>query len=198
MCLQNPTKYFSKMKNTILILSLLSATFFSCSKKNVDKTTTVQIKKETINTPSKTNVEQNKGLEPALPIVPTVRLLAKIDRTPCYGKCPVFTIELFDDGTVKYNGVAFVDKKGTFTAQVTPEFMAQIQSKALSVKYLSFENKYPIAPVVIADLPITTTFIRIGNEDKQITDNFDAPRDLIDFENWLVQQFEKLNWQKEG
>ena len=186
------------MKNTILFLFLLSTTLFACSKKNVDKTTASQIKKETSKTPSKTNVEHNNGFEPALPIIPAVRLMAKIDRTPCFGKCPVFTIELFDDGTVKYNGVAFVDKQGTFTAKVTPEFIAKIQSKALSVNYLSFENKYPIAPVVIADLPTTTTFIRIGKEDKQITDNFDAPRDLIDFENWLVKQFETLNWQKEG
>ena len=93
--------------------------------------------------------------------------------------------------------MAFVDKKGIFTAKVTPEFIAKIQSKALSIKYLSFENKYPIAPVVIADLPTTTTFIRIGEEGKQITDNFDAPRELIDFENWLVYQFEKLDWQAE-
>ena len=186
------------MKNTILILSLLSATFFACSKKNVEKTTTSQIKKEPISTPSKTSVEQNRGIEPVLPIIPTIQLMAKIDRTPCFGKCPVFTIELFDDGTVKYTGVAFVDKQGSFTAQASTEFIKQIQSKALSIKYLSFENKYPIAPVVIADLPITTTFIRIGTKDKQISDNFDAPRDLIDFENWLVHQFDKLDWQKEG
>lgn len=188
------------MKNSTLFLFLLSTILFACSKKNVDKTVASPIKKETTKTSSKTNIEiePKEDFKPILPIIPTVQLLVKIDRTPCYGKCPVFTIELYDDGNVKYNGVAFVDKKGLFTAQVPPEFIKRIQSKALSIKYLSFENKYPIAPVVIADLPITTTFIRIGTKDKQISDNFDAPRDLIDFENWLVHQFDKLDWQKEG
>lgn len=185
------------MKNTILILFLLSTTLYSCSKKNVDKTTTAKIEKEKTNTPSKTAIEPKKEIELPVPIEKEVKLMAKINRTPCFGKCPVFTIELFDNGIVKYNGIAFVDKKGIFTAKVTPEFIAKIQSKALSIKYLSLENKYPIAPVVIADLPTTTTFIRIGEEGKQITDNFDAPRDLIDFENWLEHQFEKLDWQAE-
>ncbi len=185
------------MKNTVLIILLLSTTIISCSKKNVDKTATVKIEKEKVVTPKKSDIDSKDELETPIPITPTVLLMAKINRTPCFGKCPVFTIELFDNGVVKYNGVAFVDKKGIFTAKVTPEFIARIQSKALSIKYLSLENKYPIAPVVIADLPTTTTYIRIGEEGKQITDNFDAPRDLIDFENWLVFQFEKLDWQAE-
>ena len=185
------------MKNTILIILLLSATLISCSKKNVDKTATTKNKKAEINTPIKSDIDtKNEQILP-IPTAPEVLLMAKINRTPCYGKCPVFTIELFNNGVVKYNGVAFVDKKGIFTAKVTPEFIANIQSQAQSIKYLSLENKYPISPVVIADLPTTTTFIRIGGEGKQITNNFDAPRDLIDFENWLEHQFEQLNWQAE-
>jgi Domain of unknown function (DUF6438) len=183
------------MKNTILMLLLLSPILNSCSKKNIDNTKTAKIEKEKIQTPIKSDINSNSEIESA--IVKEVKLMAKINRTPCYGKCPVFTIELFDNGIVKYNGVAFVDKKGIFTAKVTPEFIANIQSQAQSIKYLSLENKYPISPVVIADLPTTTTFIRIGGEGKQITNNFDAPRDLIDFENWLEHQFEQLNWQAE-
>lgn len=185
------------MKNTILIILLLSTTLISCSQKNVDKTTTAKIEKAKTVTPIKSDIDSKGESEIPIPVTPTVLLMAKINRTPCYGKCPVFTIELFDNGVVKYNGVAFVDKKGIFTAKVTPAFIANIQSKALSIKYLSLENKYPIAPVVIADLPTTTTFIRIGEEGKQITNNFDAPRDLIDFENWLEHEFEKLDWQAE-
>ncbi len=183
------------MKKTILILLLLSTTTMACSKKKVGKITATKIEKESISNPSKSVVEPKKEI--ALPIEKEVKLIAKINRTSCYGKCPVFTIELYDNGMVKYNGIAFVDKKGAFIATANSEFMAKIQSKALSINYLSFENKYPIAPVVIADLPTTTTFIRIGEEGKQVSDNFDAPRDLIDFENWLIHQFDKLDWHAE-
>ncbi len=188
------------MKNTILIILLLSTTIIACSKKKVDKISTTKIDNEKTHTRSKTAIDSKKEIEVIVlpfPIEKEVLLIAKINRAPCFGKCPVFTIELYDNGIVKYNGINFVDKKGIFTATADSEFIAKIQSKALSINYLSFENKYPIAPIIIADLPTTTTFIRIGEEGKQITDNFDAPRDLIDFENWLESQFEKLDWQAE-
>jgi hypothetical protein len=188
------------MKNSILIFLLIAATAIACSKKKIEKTTaldkeTTTVKKETIpeiKTPNKTEPKTDNIRHDI-----NTNLVAKINRTPCYGKCPVFTIELYNNGLVKYNGVAFVEKKGSFTAKANQEFMKQIQDKALSIKYLSLENKYPIAPITIADLPITTTYIRIGDAGKQIIDNFDAPRELIDFENWLEQEFDKLVWKAE-
>ena len=170
----------------------------SCSKKKAEKTTETTLKTEAVppkkDLPTEVMTQPKSATTVKIPEGTDVNLIAKIKRTPCYGKCPVFTIELFKDGLVKYNGDAYVDKKGSFTAQASPEFIQQIQAKAQSIKYLSFENKYPIAPVVIADLPVTTTYIRIGDVGKQITDNFDAPRELIDFENWLEHAFDKLDW----
>ena len=80
------------MKNTILILLLLSTAIISCSKKNVDQTTTVKIEKEKVVTPKKSDIDSKDELETPAPITPTVLLMAKINRTPCFGKCPVFTI----------------------------------------------------------------------------------------------------------
>ena len=187
------------MKNIFFFLLFLSATFIACAKKKVEKTTTTSVKTEATapkkETPTEVTAQPKSAPATQTPEGIDANLMAKIKRTPCYGKCPVFTIELFKDGVAKYTGVAFVDKKGSFTAKVSPEFIQQILSKAQAIKYLSFENKYPIAPVAIADLPVTTTFIRIGDVGKQITDNFDAPRELIDFENWLEHAFDKLDWQ---
>ena len=190
------------MKNTFLLIALFSVVAVACSKKQAEKTTTTKVEKETTvvkkdkpteasNTPQTTAKGSNtEGVD--------VNLIAKIKRTPCFGKCPVFTVELFNNGLVKYNGIAFVERKGNFTAKASPEFIKQIQDKALAIKYLSFENKYPISPVAIADLPTTTTYIRIGEASKQILDNFDAPRELIDFENWLEKEFNKLEWKAAG
>ncbi len=188
------------MKNIAFIL-LLTATLFSCAKKKAEKTTVTEVKKEapTVIKETKPEVVTQPKSVPVLKIPDGIdaNLVAKIQRTPCYGKCPVFTIELYKDGLVKYNGMAYVERKGNFTAKVNTEFIKNIQDKALSIKYLSFENKYPIAPVTIADLPTTTTYMRIGDEGKLITDNFDAPKNLIEFENWLAHAFDKLEWVEE-
>ena len=185
------------MKNSAFILSLLLLTTVACAKKNSAKVTKTTTTKE-MPVVKNENIADKKTV-PNDAITQTdnpneVKLIAKIKRTPCYGKCPVFTIELFSNGVAHYSGLAFVDKKGKFKTTVTPDFIKQIQSKALEIKYLSLQEKYPTTPSAIADLPTTTTFIRIGNDSKQIIDNYDAPRELIDFENWLEQAFNKLEW----
>lgn len=187
------------MKNIIILL--FSILFFACSKKKIEKSTTPKIETQAVSVKeepvSEIKTTTKNGQNVNVPAGIEANLVAKIKRTSCYGKCPVFTVELYNNGIVKYLGTAYVDKKGPFTAKVNQDFIKQIQDKALTIKYLSFENKYPIAPITIADLPITTTYIRIGNVGKQITDNFDAPRELIEFENWLEQEFEKLVWKAE-
>ena len=188
------------MKNIALMLLLFLTTATACSKKIVEQTTPTKVETETTPVPKPVSVETKAPVQTPKVTVPEgtdVNLVAKIKRTPCFGKCPVFTVELYNNGTVKYNGVAFVEKKGNFVAKANSELVQQIQSKALSIKYLSFENKYPIAPVAIADLPTTTTYVRIGDVGKQISNNFDAPRELIEFENWLEQEFNKLDWKAE-
>jgi hypothetical protein len=189
------------MKNTFVILFFLSVIVLSCSKKKAEKTTATPIKNEAPDVvkekPTEVIAKPQTATKVQIPNGIDENLIAKIKRTPCFGKCPVFTIELFNNGVVKYTGMAYVERKGNFTAKVSPEFIKNIQDKALSIKYLSLENKYPIAPVVIADLPTTTTYIRIGNEGKLINDNFDAPKELIEFESWLEHAFDKVEWVSE-
>lgn len=33
-------------------------------------------------------------------------------RTMCYGSCPVYSIDIYDDGIVKWNGICFVSSIG--------------------------------------------------------------------------------------
>ncbi len=41
-----------------------------------------------------------------------------IERTACYGTCPVYTFILNSDGTFRYKGEAFVEKQGVFTGTI--------------------------------------------------------------------------------
>lgn len=190
------------MKNIIIIFSLLSISIMACSKKKIEKTSLPKVEKQATVVKKETvqeapPVPQNIPKSANIPTGIDANLVAKIKRTPCFGKCPVFTIELYNNGLARYNGMAFVEKKGNFKAKANTDFLKRIQDKALTIRYLSFENKYPIAPIAIADLPTTTTYIRLGDVGKQIIDNFDAPRELIEFELWLEQEFDKLEWKAE-
>ena len=40
-----------------------------------------------------------------------------LERTPCFGFCPTYTLAIFADGTVRYNGLDHVDVMGEQTAR---------------------------------------------------------------------------------
>ena len=84
---------------------------------------------------------------------------------------------------------------GSYTAKVDAAFMKRIEDKALSINYLSFLDHYPTGDVAVSDVPTVTSYIRIGKDGKRITNNYDPPKALTEFEQWLEAQFEGLNWQ---
>ncbi len=43
-----------------------------------------------------------------------------LERTACFGACPVYTLSIYADGTVVYNGERFVDVEGEQTTQHRP------------------------------------------------------------------------------
>jgi hypothetical protein len=122
-------------------------------------------------------------------------LVASLQRSPCFGYCPTFKMEVFADGTARYQGSAHVARLGNYTAKVDAAFIKRIEDKALSIKYLSLLDHYPTGDMAVSDVPTVTSYVRIGKDGKRITNNYDPPKALTEFEQWLEAQFEGLNWQ---
>ena len=104
---------------------------------------------------------------PAPPPVPVSEhvLLASIDRGPCYGTCPIYTLTVYRDGKVEYVGKDFVKKKGKASGTVTAEQMAKLDKLFTDGKYLAYNNSYesydatdaPSAKTAYRPLGATTT-----------------------------------------
>lgn len=181
---------------------------FACGKKTTDAKTASSDAKPTPSentmtpkgqTTTTTVLTQNKTDDIlSIPVGVAPNLLMKIQRTPCFGKCAAFEIQLFNDGRATYRSIAFAPRTGSFEAKATAEMMQQIQDKALTINYLKMESQYPSGDIRIADLPTTTTYVRVGSVGRSVINKYDAPKDLIAFEQWLVQQLDGLDWQKTG
>src|SRR5687768_11693929 len=52
--------------------------------------------------------------------------LIRIERTFCYGRCPVFTAEIYSNGFLYYNGKANVANIGEFYGTVSEEVISSI------------------------------------------------------------------------
>ena len=44
-----------------------------------------------------------------------------LERTACFGTCPVYTVNILEDGTVTYEGQDFVNVTGKQTAEIPAE-----------------------------------------------------------------------------
>jgi Domain of unknown function (DUF6438) len=183
---------FHSIKNILLLLPICLS-FLACTKKVQDKTTETNMNK----TAQQTTPPTPASTVPSKPVEVKVEneLLVSLQRTPCFGQCPVFKIELFSDGKVVYEGKTFSKRVGSYRATATPEFIKAIQQKAADIKYLSLDTKYPKGESMITDIPTTISFVRTGSENKMIRNNYDAPPELLEFEHWLELQFENLKWE---
>ena len=167
------------------------AMLFACSKK-IPATQTVKKAENTpvvIFTPppiSNEMFDMPAGIEK--------NLVAMLKRTPCFGKCPSHEVKVYDNGNAVYTGFAFVPRIGKFEAKVTTGFINRLQQEAVKMGYSTFQAKYPVDGSDIKDLPSTISYIRSGKKGIRVENNYDAPKELIEFENWLENEIQNLDW----
>lgn len=96
----------------------------------------------------------------------------KMERTPCFGKCPSYEIEISNKGVIKYTGKRNVDKLGTHNYKLSPSkvnhIFALIEKKKISSLPSSYEPK-------ASDLPRLNLSFIIKKKKKSIINCDDGP-----------------------
>jgi len=118
--------------------------------------------------------------------------IARLQRTPCFGRCPIYTLTVYEDGTVIYYAEKFVEKEGKFQAKVGEEKIRKLIKKAETIGYFEMKAKYDSDGVT--DVPSTITTLRRDDELKQIVNRFQGPEPLSEFENYFDDLFLNLEW----
>ncbi len=109
-----------------------------------------------------------------------------LERTPCFGACPVYTVTIYTDGTVVYQGERFVDVTGEQTANIDPATVDQLVAGFEAAGYFDWNDDY--TDMHISDLPTITTSVTRDGETKQIVryaGDDSAPLALPYLENWI-------------
>lgn len=108
--------------------------------------------------------------------------MATIERTSCFGKCPMYKATFYDNGEVKYVGKRFVDNIGTYTTLLSEDELNGIRQMVKDVGYFKLEDAYPTP---VPDFPKCLTSVNIDGKQKSVLNGENAPRDLIGFERYL-------------
>jgi hypothetical protein len=113
-----------------------------------------------------------------------IELIISLQRTACFGTCPIYKIEIFADGSGIYTGTRFVENIGVTKFNLSETQLNLILTQAEAIGFTNMKGEYSEP---ISDLP--TTFIQI--KDKKIRDYTGAPKTLKNLEKLIDQMYQK-------
>jgi len=110
------------------------------------------------------------------------KLIISLNKTACFGTCPVYKIKIYNNQSAIFEGVKFVEKEGSYNFKISKKEINTILNKAKKINFQKMEDEYT---ELITDLP--TTYIMINN--KQIKDYYGAPIELKELEEIIENIF---------
>jgi hypothetical protein len=105
-------------------------------------------------------------------------LFFSLERTPCFGKCPAYTVSIYRSGFATYEGRTFAPRQGRHTGRVDRATMETLLARAEAIGYFDLQDSYDGA---VTDLPSTITRIVSGDRDKRILARYKTPPALKAF-----------------
>jgi hypothetical protein len=123
-------------------------------------------------------------------------IFASIERSPCFGRCPVFTAVIYNNGKAVYEGRTGVTRLGRFTGTASGEQMKLLEEKAAELSIDTLSNEY--VNEHLADFPSHRMSILIkGNLKTVYVMETDPPSVIPDFESFLEKILDQVEWTKE-
>jgi hypothetical protein len=121
-------------------------------------------------------------------------LLASIERTPCFGKCPTYKISIYQSGYVIYEGKQNVKNVGFFSLWLEKSKVDEIKNFIERNKILEMNDEYKNP--LIADYPGTYTEVNLNGKYKRTVEmDPKAPKEIKDFQKFLDSFFtDETNW----
>jgi hypothetical protein len=126
----------------------------------------------------------------ALPVVPTLAAVYK--KTGCFGPCPVYEVQFYTDGRVRWEGRANTGTPGFKEGKINDETFAQIQRVAQRIDFFNLNHRYPDYQVM--DAPSTIIYLSMNGKEHQVKNTLEAPAELRELEQVFDDIIKKQGW----
>jgi hypothetical protein len=124
-----------------------------------------------------------------------------LERGPCFGTCPVYSVTLDGSGAVLFEGRRFVADTGVSTGSVPPARIDSLVAELTAGGYFDFADRYgagePGCEQYATDLPSVTTEVRAGGRSKRIEHDhgcMEAPPALTALEGRIDSVADVARW----
>ncbi|MBN8679548.1 MAG: hypothetical protein J0M29_15065 [Chitinophagales bacterium] len=124
----------------------------------------------------------------------SIRPVAGFKKTACMGKCPTYTVTIFANGAIQWEGIAYTQPLGKKNGKISPDMLEALREKARSIGFLQLNDMYPADP--IADASATVVFLELDGKYKQVGEIFGAPKGLKELHKMFEDLIKKQGWNK--
>jgi Domain of unknown function (DUF6438) len=124
-----------------------------------------------------------------------------LERTACFGRCPVYSVAVSTDGTVQYEGKAHVAHVGHASTRVEPSQIRALLSEIDQAGYFSLPERYtasePACGRYASDSPSVTTSVKLHGATKRVVHDYgcsNAPGALTVLERRIDDVLGSAQW----
>lgn len=119
--------------------------------------------------------------------------LISLEKTRCFGTCPVYTLEIYEDGAAVLIGKENFDKIGEYRAALSKKQVKELVKEFRAKDFFGFEDNYTSS---VSDLPTTYLSFTDKGKTKKITNYDQAPESLKELEAKVEAYIGILTWRK--
>ena len=124
-----------------------------------------------------------------------------LERRPCFGTCPVYTVRIDGSGAVLFEGRRFVSDSGAFSGTIARAAVDSLAAELAARGYFGLADRYvagqPGCGPYATDLPTVVTEVRVGGRAKRVEHDHgcaDAPAVLDSLEGRIDQVAGVAKW----
>ena len=114
-----------------------------------------------------------------------------LERTACYGTCPVYKLTVYSDGKVEYEGKDHVKEKGARSSKIDEKFFVRLMKKADEIGFFKLKDRYD---GLVTDLPTRITTVTKGDVSKAVRNYYGGPKGLHDLEQLIDEVTNSAQW----
>lgn len=121
----------------------------------------------------------------------TLKKEISMDKNPCFGTCPYYTLTIYENGIASFDGKKDVDKLGLHVKKLTAKEYEGVHRAFESSNFFELKDNYPSD---LADLPKTVITYQKDGKSKSVTGDIARPSIVLGLDKILTQIAESDGW----
>lgn len=118
-----------------------------------------------------------------------------LERTACFGFCPVYQVSVENNGAVTYIGEMFVAVEGEQRAQISQDLVRELAGELEEIDFFSLQDQY--TDMGATDMPSAILTLRVNGQTKRVVHyhgDFSAPEELTRLELLIDEITNTAQW----